>query len=83
MRWKVILRVPNLFCKLEIKLRVASYFASCELLFTSCKFKKIILQAANFVLGVGNLKNLFYKLPVAFYEFKMINLRVAKLPFTS
>ena len=58
-------------------------FASCELISTSCKFKKIILRVASCVLWVESSKNLFYKLPIAFYELKMINLRVAKLPFTS
>ena len=80
--WKAILRVGNLFCELEIKLWVAS----CFLQVASCffrVFKKIILRVASCVLWVENLKNLFYKLPVAFYEFKMINLRVAKLPLTS
>ena len=61
--WKAILRVGNLFCELEIKLWVASCFFRV--------FKKIILRVASCVLWVENFKNLFYKLPVAFYELKV------------
>ena len=42
---KAILWVANLFCELEIKLRVAS-----------CKFKETILRVASCALWVKNLK---------------------------
>ena len=71
------------FTSCKFILRVGNKIAGCKLLLPSCKFKKIILRVASLFLWVKNLKYLFYKLPVAFYEFKMVNLRVAKLPFTS
>ena len=51
--YKFILQVGNEItsCKL--------LFASCELLFTSFKFKEIILRVASCALWVGNLKKLF------------------------
>ena len=58
----VILRVVNLFCELEIKLRVTSCFLQVEdknLWVTSC------------VLWVENSKILFYEVPVALYELKV------------
>ena len=67
---KVILRVVDLFCKLEIKLRVASCFLqvpSC--FFTSCKFQEIILRVVFYELKIKNIY--FMSLPVAVYELKL------------
>ena len=61
------LRVANIFCGLEIKLRVASYFLQV----TSYKFKEIILRVASCALWAENLKKLFKELPVAFHELKV------------
>ena len=62
---KFILRVGNKITSCE------SLFASCELLSTSWKFKKIILRVTSCVLWVAKLKILFYELPVAFYDLKV------------
>ena len=61
------LRIANLFCELEIKLRVVS----CFLRVASWRFKEILLRVASSVLWVENLKKLFCELPVAFYELKI------------
>ena len=67
---KVILRVANLFCTLEIKLRVAS----CFLRAANLRKGFFELQVA---LRIENLKKNFYELPVAFHKLKV------KMMFTS
>ena len=64
MSCKEILRVANLFCELEIKLRVASCFmqvasyflrvASLKNDFTSCKFCFMTWVFKNFILRVAS-----------------------------
>ena len=50
---KFILRVGNEITTCKF------LYVSCELLFTSCKFKEIILRVTSCALWVENLKKLF------------------------
>ena len=52
------------FTSCKFILPVENKITSCKMLFTSCKFKKIILRVASCVLLVENLEILPYELKI-------------------
>ena len=58
---------------MEIKLAESCFFASCKLLFSSCKFKKITLRVKSCIYKLKIWKlNLIYDLTIGFNDLTIV-----------